>query len=148
MKVILLQDVKGVGKAEQIIEASDGYAFNFLFPKNLAMEATKQNIAKLESKRKNEEAKRVKEVEAARALKERLEALPPVKILVKTGGAGKMYGSITNKEIAEALVLAGVEMDKRKIVVNEPIKTLGEKTVSVKLFTDITAKLKIELVDS
>jgi large subunit ribosomal protein L9 len=147
MKVILLQDVKGVGKAEQIIEAADGYAFNFLFPKKLAVEATKANIAKIEGKRKSEEAKRVREVEDARKLKERLEALPPLSITVKTGGAGKMYGSVSNKEVAEALARAGIELDKRKIVVNEPIKTLGEKTVSVKLFMDVTAKLKINIVE-
>jgi large subunit ribosomal protein L9 len=147
MKVILLQDVKGVGKAEQIIEAADGYAHNFLFPKKLAVEATKANIQAIDGKKKTEENRRVREVEKARELKETLESLADLQITVKTGGQGKMFGSVTNKEVAEALAKRNIEIDKRKIALEENIKTLGEKTVSVKLYTDITAKLKVNIVE-
>jgi len=145
MKVILLDDIKGVGKKEQIIDAADGYAKNFLFPKKLAIEATKNNLTALENKKKSIEAKRVSELEAAKALKNRLESLR-LAIYVKTGEKGKLFGSVTNSEIAEALMSQhGVEIDKKRISIPEPIKSLGEKTADIKLYMDINAKLKLNV---
>jgi len=143
MKVILLADIKGVGKKDQLLEAADGYARNFLFPKKLAVEATKTNITALENKKRSAENKRVNDLESARALKTRLEELS-VDVFVKTGGKGKLFGSVTNSEIAEALLSHhSIEIDKKKVSIPEPIKSVGEKTVDVKIYTDITAKLKI-----
>ena len=147
MKVILLADIKGVGKKEQIIEASDGYAINFLFPKKLALEASKANLAVLDAKNRNIEMKRQSDLEAARALKAKLEALL-LKLVVKTGEKGKLFGSVTNAEISEALVSQySIDIDKKKIVISDPIKSVGEKTVEVKILNDINAKLKINVTD-
>ena len=143
MKVILLADIKGVGKKDQLLDAADGYARNFLFPKKLAVEATKGNLTMLEDKKKSVENKRVHDLESANALKIKLESIS-VDVFVKTGGKGKLFGSVTNSEISEALIAAhGIEVDKKKISFTEPIKSIGEKTVDIKIYTDITAKLKI-----
>jgi large subunit ribosomal protein L9 len=143
MKVILLEDVKGVGKKEQLIEVSPGHARNFLFPKKLAMEATKENLHSLDARRKAEESRRIADIEAAAALKDKLQGLD-VKVSVKIGENGRMFGSVTNKEVAEALLSQeNIEIDKKKITVEPPVKTLGEHTVDVKLLGDISAKLKI-----
>ncbi len=143
MKVILLADVKGVGKKEQIVNASEGYARNFLFPKNLAVEANAGNMKKLDNKHKQEEQKAKEELEAAKALGDKLENIN-VGIKVKVGSNGKLFGAVTNKEIAAALKEQhSLDIDKKKIVLSEAIKTTGEKEVSVKLHPKVTAKLKV-----
>lgn len=143
MKVILTADVKNVGKKGQIINASDGYARNHLFPKNLAVEANKGNLTALDKKNKAAEAKLEAEYEEAKALGEKLGEVT-VNIPVKSGVSGKIFGSVTGKEIAAALKQqTGIEIDKRKIVISEPIKNIGETTVSVKLHTKVTADLKL-----
>ena len=145
MKVILLEDVKGVGKKGQIVNAAAGHARNFLFPRKLAQEATKENLSKLEKLQKDAADKHSKDVEAAKRISEKL-ASASVKIPVKVGSGNKMFGSIGAKEIAEALVSqAGIEVDRKKIVM-QPVKTLGEHTVVFKLHPEVQAKFTFELV--
>ena len=144
MKVILLQDVKGTGKKGQMIEASDGHARNFLIPKKLAMEATKSNVAQLESQQKKADQKHREEVEAAQALGNRVRETK-IKIPVRVGDGGKMFGSIGNKEVAEALVKSGISIDKKKIVVDS-IKTVGEHKATVKLHPQVSVVLNFEVV--
>lgn len=147
MKVILLADVKGVGKKEQIVNASEGYARNFLFPKNLAVEANAGNMKKLDNKHKQEAQKAQEELDAAKALAESIEKLT-VKISVKVGNNGKLFGAVTNKEIAAALKEQhNTDIDKKKIVLSDAIKTTGEKEVSVKLHPKVTAKLKVVIAE-
>jgi large subunit ribosomal protein L9 len=143
MKVILLADVKGVGKKDQIINASEGYANNFLLPRKLAVEANAGNVKKLDNEKKAVETQRQEELEAARELCTKLEA-ETVVIKVKLGSNGKLFGSVTNKEIGAALKSQStLDIDKKKIVVKEPIKDTGEHEVSVKLHPKVTAKLKV-----
>jgi len=145
MKVILLQDVKGTGKEGQLVEVSPGHARNFLLPRKLAVEATPANLAELEKKQKHEEIKRVKELGKASELAKKLEG-QMIRIEAKVGEKGRLFGSVTNKEISEALeAQTGVIIDKRRIVLEEPIKTVGEKTVEVKLHPQVSAKLKVEI---
>ena len=146
MKVILLQDIKGTGKKGQIINASDGHAKNYLIPKKLAAEATPAALANWEREQKNAEQKRQSEVAEAQALGAKIEKAT-VKISMKTGEGGKMFGSVGAKEIAEALAKqTGIEIDRKKIVVNDAIKTLGEIKVVVKLYAEISAQLTVEIV--
>jgi len=146
MKVILLEDIKGVGKKDQIVNASDGYARNFLFPKKLALEATSGNLHQLENKKKNEEARKKEEFEKAKELEEKIEK-QSITIAVKVGDNGKLFGSVTNKEISSALKeQTGLDIDKKKIVLNDTIKTIGEKQVDIKLHPKVTAKLKVNIV--
>ena len=148
MKVILTQDVRGKGKRGQMIEVSDGYARNFLLPKKLAQEATADNVNTM---RMNDKAL------AERQAKERAEALEiskkmkefTVVVTAKGGGAGRLFGSITNNEVAEALAQQqGIQLDKRKIVLDEPIKTTGLYTVKCKLGYEITGDLKVEVKEA
>lgn len=144
MKVVLLQDVKGQGKKDEIINVSDGYARNFLFPKKLALEAD----AKILNDIKNKEAARLRKIElekqAARETAEKFQGII-VKIKVQQGAAdGKFYGSVTTKDIAEALKAQyDIEVDKRKMVLNENIKSYGNYTVDVKLYPEISGKLNV-----
>ena len=142
MKVILLQDIKGVGKKDQIINANDGYAKNFLFPRKLAVEAEGNNLKKLDNQKKAEAAQAQAVLEQARELGEKIKQIT-VKIPVKLGENGKLFGAVTNKEIAAALKeQSGLEIDKKKISA-ESIKTLGEKTVTVKLHPKVSVDLKV-----
>ena len=146
MKVILLEDVKGTGKKGQIINVSDGHAKNFLIPKKLAAEATPAALKEWEKQKKDAEQKRQGEIAAAQELGKKLEKFP-VKIPMKVGENGKMFGSVSNKEIAAAVSSqAGIEIDKKKIVLNDPIKTIGVHKVAVKLYADIAAQLSVEIV--
>lgn len=146
MKVILLQDVKGLGKAGDLVNSKDGYARNFLFPKNLAIEANEENLKKWEERKKEEAKKIQQEIEAANELKERLENLT-VTLKVKTGSQGRLFGSITALDVANNLKEQyGIDIDKRKIELKENIKSLGDFEAEVKLYQDITAKLKINVV--
>lgn len=143
MKVVLLQDVKGQGKKDDLINVSDGYARNFLFPKKLAVEAD----AKVLNDIKNKEAAKQRRIElekqAARDTAEKLSGTL-VKIKVKEGADGKFYGSVTTKDIAEALKeQCSIEVDKRKVVLGENIKGYGTYTVDVKLYPEISGKLNV-----
>ena len=142
MKVILLQDVKGVGKKDQIINANDGYAKNFLFPRKLAVEAEGNNLKKLDNQKKAEAAQAQAVLEQAQELCKKLEQVT-VRIPVKIGDNGKLFGAVTNKEIAATLKeQTGLDIEKKKISA-EAIKTVGEKTVTVKLHPKVSAQLKV-----
>ncbi|MCL2674888.1 MAG: 50S ribosomal protein L9 [Defluviitaleaceae bacterium] len=147
MKVILLEDIKGVGKAGDLINSSDGHARNYLLPRKLAVEATKANLHEYEMKKKSEEHKRQLELEAARELAKNIEE-QTIEIKVKMGENGRLFGSVTNKEVADALrAQCGLDVDKKKVTLTDPIKTSGEKTAEVKLHAKVTAKLKINIIE-
>lgn len=146
MKVILLADIKGVGKKDQVINASDGYARNFLFPKKLALEANNENMAKLKAKNESKAYKKEMDIKEAKAVKEKMEKIL-IKMQVKAGGNGKIFGGVTAKEIAETLKKEySIEIDKKKVLLPETIKNLGTFTVDVKLYEGIIAKLKIDVI--
>ncbi len=146
MKVILLSDIKGVGKKDQIINASDGYARNFLFPKKLAVEANAENMNKLKAKQDSNQYKKNVEKEEAIKIAEKLKGIL-LKISVKAGENGKIFGSITSKEIADNLKEQyKIEIDKKKIELKEPIKTVGSFVVSIRLYEGIIGNLKVQII--
>ena len=146
MKVILLDNIKGVGKKDEVINASDGYARNFLFPKKLALEANKENLAKLQAKQNAKQFKKDTEKEEAKKMAEQLKNIT-LTIAVKAGENGKIFGGITAKEIAENLKeKEKMEIDKKKIILEETIKTLGVTNVTIKLFEGVIGTLKVEVV--
>ena len=145
MKVILLQDIKNVGRKEQILEANDGYARNYLFPKKLAIEATKDNMAKLQAKKTSEANKKKAEIEANREIAKKIEKVELI-IKAKAGYNSIIFGGITSKEIAEELKKQhNFEIDKKKIVLKETIKNLGRYSVELKFGDGINAKLTINV---
>ena len=145
MQVILLQDIKNVGKKDQIINANDGYARNFLFPKKLALEATKDNLKKLEEKKASVAHKKHLEIEANKVLAERISKLE-LKLKVKAGENGKIFGGVTSKEISEELKKQhNIEIDKKKIVLKETIKLIGRFTVEIKFGDGVNAKLTLDI---
>lgn len=146
MKVILLENVKGVGKKDEIINANDGYARNFLFPKNLAIEANSTNLSKLKSKQDSESFKKSEEKKNAEEMKEKLSKIV-LKINVKAGENGKIFGGVTAKEISEQLKKQyNYNIDKKKIDIKETIKTIGMFTIDLKLFEGVVGKLKIHII--
>lgn len=146
MKVILKADIKGVGKKNEVINASDGYARNFLFPKNLAVEANTENMSKLKAKQDSVKYQKDKEKEEAINIKEKLSKIL-VKIKVKTGENGKIFGGVSSKDIAQELSKNyGIEIDKKKIDLKETIKTLGVHNVEIKLFEGVVGNLKIDVI--
>ena len=146
MKVILLQDIKNVGKKNEIINANDGYARNFLFPKKLAVEANKDNMLKLEAKQASNAHKKNLEIEANKQKAKQIEEII-LNLKVKAGANGKTFGGITSKEISEGIkAQTGIEIDKKKIALKETIKTLGNYTIDVKFGDGVNAKLKIAIV--
>ena len=147
MKVILLEDVKSLGKKGEICDISDGYARNFIIPKKKGVEATPDNLNNLKLKNANDAKVAQENLEHAQALAAQL-AEKTVEMKVKVGEGGKLFGAISSKEIAaEVLEQTGLELDKKKIVLNEPIKTLGDHNVKVKLHKDVTANLLIKVVE-
>jgi large subunit ribosomal protein L9 len=148
MKMILLQDVKSVGKKGDLVDVSEGYAKNFLLPRKLGVEATKSNLNDYDLKQKADAKRKQEELEKAQATAKALED-KVVTIKVKTGGNGKLFGSVTNKEIAQAIEKnEGLKVDKKKIVLNDQIKMTGKKTVQVKLHPKVTADLTVEIVEA
>lgn len=146
MKVILKSDIKGVGKKDQVIDASDGYARNFLFPKNLAVEANKENMAKL--KAREDSVKYQKGVEKEEALKtaDKLSKIL-LKIRVKSGENGKIFGGVSSKEIAQELEKQyKIIIDKKKVDLKETIKTLGTRTIDIKLYEGVIGSLRIDVI--
>ncbi len=148
MKVILLQDVKGKGKKGQMLEVSDGYARNYMLPRKIAIEAT---VDAMNTKKMNDKA------EAERIAREKAEAMEISKrlrdmilvVTAKGGGAGRLFGSVTNQEIADALkAKTGITLDKRKIVISDPIKTIGTFTVNCKLGYEISAPLTVKIEEA
>ncbi len=145
MKVILLQDVKGTGKKGEIVNVSDGYARNYLFPRKLAEEATAKNLNKWKQKQKEQERKKQLEIAEANKIVESLKDITLV-IKAKSGESGKLFGSVTNKEIAEELEKQyNIKLDRKKIVLPEPIKQLGEMELEVKVYAEISGKLKVRV---
>ena len=145
MKVILLQDVKGKGKKGQMIEMSDGYARNYLLPRKLAVEATADAINTMRMNDKAAAEKAAKERAEALEISKKLRAMTLV-VKAKGGGAGRLFGSVTNQEIADALEKnGGVKLDKRKIVIADPIKSVGTYTVTCKLGYEISAPLTVKI---
>ena len=144
MKVILLQDVKGKGKKGQLLEVSDGYARNFMLPKKLAIEATPDAINTMRMNDKATQERIAREKAEAMATSKKLREMTVV-VKAKGGGAGRLFGSVTNAEIAEALAKQGVKLDKRKIVLNETIKNVGTYTATCKLGYEITAPLTVKI---
>ena len=145
MKVILLQDVKGKGKKGQMIEVSDGYARNFMLPKKMAIEATTDAINTMRMNDKATQERIAKEKAEALALSKQLREMTVV-VTAKGGGAGKLFGSVTSQEIVDALkAKTGISLDKRKIVVADPIKNVGTYTVTCKLGYEITAPLTVKI---
>ena len=148
MKIILLEDVKGVGKKGETINASDGYAKNFILPKKLGVEATNANMNTLKLQKAAEERRKAEELAAAKEMKEKLEAIAVV-IAVKTGDNGKLFGSVTNKEIAAELEKQHkIKIDKKKIVLADQIKMVGERHADVKLHPQVTAELKVKITEA
>ena len=144
MKVILLQDVKGKGKKGQMIEVSDGYARNFMLPKKMAIEATADAINTMRMNDKATQERIAKEKAEALATSKKLREMTVI-VKAKGGGAGRLFGSVTNAEIADALAKQGVKLDKRKIVLNETIKNVGTYTATCKLGYEITAPLTVKI---
>ena len=148
MKVILQQDVKGQGKKGQMIEASDGYARNFLLPRKLAVEATADNVNKMKMQDKAKAARQAAEKAEAQAVAEKLQGLT-VKVHAKAGTGGRLFGAVTSKEIADALQAQhGIAIPKTKIVQDEPIKTFGGYELKVKLGYEVTGTLKVVVAEA
>ena len=145
MKVILLEDIKGVGKKDEVINASDGYARNFLFPKKLAVPADNGNMSRLNAKKASEAHKKELEIKAAKELATKIDKIELL-IKVKAGENGKIFGGVTNKEISEELKKQhNLEIDKKKIILKENIKNLGKFNVNIKLYEGIVSKLTVKV---
>ena len=144
MKVILLQDVKGKGKKGQMLEVSDGYARNFMLPKKLAIEATTDAINTMRMNDKATQERIAREKAEALATANKLRGMTVI-VKAKGGGAGRLFGSVTNAEVAAALEKQGVKLDKRKITLNETIKNVGTYTATCKLGYEITAPLTVKI---
>ena len=147
MKGILQQDIRGKGKRGQMIEVSDGYARNYMLPRKLSVEATADNVNTMRMNDKAMQEKRQREREEASAIAARMRDLT-VTVFAKGGGAGRLFGSVTNQEIADALAKTGIKLDKRKIIIAEPIKNVGTYTVTCKLGYEISAPLTVKIVEA
>ncbi|MFB5762678.1 50S ribosomal protein L9 [Paenibacillus medicaginis] len=146
MKVIFLKDVKGQGKKGQIKEVSDGYATNFLLPRNLVRPATEGNMKVMENQHAAEERRKQEEKAEAQELGKKLEAMT-VQLKAKAGEGGRLFGAITSKQIADVLASSGVKLDKRKIELEEPIRALGVTQMLVKLHPEVKATLKVQVTE-
>ncbi|MCR5552323.1 MAG: 50S ribosomal protein L9 [Oscillospiraceae bacterium] len=144
MKVILLQDVRGQGKKGQLVQVSDGYARNYLFPRKMAIEATADNVNTMRMNDKAKQEREQRQREEATALSAKLREMTLV-LYAKGGGAGRLFGSVTSQEVSDALKEQGYDVDKRKIVIDEPIKTVGIYTIKCKLGYEINAPLKLDV---
>ena len=147
MKVILLSDIKGVGKKDEIINANDGYARNYLFPKKLAVEATAGNLGNLKSKQESNQYRKDMQKEEAIKIASKLKEIT-LTIKVKAGENGKIFGGVTAKEISENLnTQYKIQIDKKKINLAETIKTLGTVNVDIKLYEGVAGKLKVQVIN-
>ncbi len=147
MKVILLKDVKGTGKKGDVVNASDGHARNFLIPKGLAKAATDSTMSTLKHQKASEDKRKAEELQEAKELAARIGEVE-IKIVSKAGEGGKLFGSITSKEIAEKLNKElDLKIDKRKISMDGAIKTLGTITLDIKIYPSVVAKLKVTVTE-
>ena len=143
MQVILTQDVKGQGKKGQMVNVSDGYARNYLLPRGLAEVASKSNINVMKGKQESLEYKRKKELEEATAIADKMKEIKVV-LKAKAGSNGKLFGSVTSKDVSEALIAQHhIKLDKKKFVMPDGIKTLGTTVIDVKIYTGVTGKLTV-----
>ncbi len=147
MKVILLQDVKGKGKKGQMLEVSDGYARNYMLPRKMAIEATADAINTMRMNDKVTAERIAREKAEALEISKQLRAMT-LTVTAKGGGAGRLFGSVTNQEIADALAKNGIKLDKRKIVISDPIKSVGTYTVTCKLGYEISAPLTVKIEEA
>jgi large subunit ribosomal protein L9 len=147
MKIILLQDVRTLGKKGQIVEVNDGYARNYILPKKLGIEANAGNINDMKLKNANEEKIAQQQLADAQALADKMKGMS-VTLHIKAGEGGKTFGSVSTKEIAEAAAeQCGLEIDKKKVVLQEPIKALGSYEIGVKLHQKVTGKLTVRVTE-
>ena len=148
MKVILLEDVKSLGRKGEVVNASDGYARNMLLPKKLAVAATDSNMKDLAAKKRGEEKLAKEQKEAAEALKADLEA-KPVTVSSRVGESGKTFGSVSSKELAEAVKeQLGIEVDRKKMNLAQPIRELGTTTVEIRLHPQVSASLRVNVTEA
>lgn len=148
MKVILLQDVKALGKKGEVVNVNDGYARNFILPKKLGMEATNANMNDLKLQKANADKIAAESLANAKTFKEEVET-KTIRVSIKSGEGGKVFGAVTGKEIAQAAKKQfGYDLDKKKIVVKEPIKAFGIHEVPLKLHPQVTATLKVEVTEA
>ncbi|BCJ97255.1 50S ribosomal protein L9 [Anaerocolumna chitinilytica] len=147
MQIILTQDVKALGKKGEMVNVSDGYARNFILPKKLGVEANAKNLNDLKLQKAAEEKRQKEILEEAKVLGKDIES-KTLEVRIKTGEGGRTFGSISSKEIAQELKSQyGLDIDKKKLQVNDPIKTLGTHTVPVKLHPQVTAELKVKVIE-
>ena len=148
MQVVLLEDVKALGKKGEIVKVNDGYARNFILPKKLGIEANAKNLNDLKLQKANEEKLAAERLAKAKELAKKLEAAS-VTVSIKAGDGGKAFGSVSSKEITKAISdQLGLEIDKKKLALAEPIKTFGTHAVPVKLHKDVTGTLSVKVVES
>lgn len=148
MEIVLLEDVKSLGKKGQIVKVNDGYARNFILPKKLGIEATPRNLNDLKLQKANADKIAAEQLQAAKDLADHL-AKKSVTLSIKAGEGGKAFGSVSSKEIAKAIQdQLGMEIDKKKLVLPEPLKTFGTHEVPVKLHRDVIGKLAVKVVES
>ena len=148
MEIVLLEDVKALGKKGQIVTVNDGYARNFILPKKLGVEATSKNLNDLKLKKANDAKLAAEILAAAKELAAKLDE-SKVTLSIKAGEGGRAFGSVSNKEISKAITdQLGLEIDKKKIVLNEPIKSIGSFEVPIKLHKDVTARLAVKVVEA
>ena len=144
MKIILLQDVKGQGKKGEVIDVNEGYARNFLIKKGLAVAATASKLNDINMKKSASEFHRAEEIKATQAMAKEING-KTFTVNIKAGQNGKVFGSVTGADVSDALKAAGYEVDKRKVVLTSPIKTLGQYDIELKLMEGISAKIKIDV---
>ncbi|NNJ30815.1 50S ribosomal protein L9 [Lacrimispora defluvii] len=148
MDIVLLEDVKALGKKGQIVKVNDGYARNFILPKKLGIEANTKNLNDLKLQKANEAKIAADQLEAARELGKKIEEAS-ITVTIRAGEGGRAFGSVSGKEIAQAITSQlGLDIDKKKLVLPEPLKTFGTHEVPVKLHKDVTAKLNVKVIES
>ena len=148
MEIVLLEDVKALGKKGQVVKVNDGYARNFILPKKLGVEATAKNLNDLKLKKANDAKLAAEILAAAKELAAKLDE-SKVTLSIKAGEGGRAFGSVSNKEISKAITdQLGLEIDKKKIVLNDPIKSIGSFEVPIKLHKDVTARLAVKVVEA
>ena len=148
MEIVLLEDVKALGKKGQIVTVNDGYARNFILPKKLGVEATSKNLNDLKLKKANDAKLAAEILAAAKELAAKLDE-SKFTLSIKAGEGGRAFGSVSNKEISKAITdQLGLEIDKKKIVLNDPIKSIGSFEVPIKLHKDVTARLAVKVVEA
>ena len=145
MKVILQQDLEGLGKIGEVVKVADGYAFNFLIPRGLAARADEKNVAQLTHLKALTDQKKRRHLREAQSEADRLNGVA-ISLRRKTGDEDRLFGSVTNRDIADALAAEGIEVDRRNILLEEPIKAIGVYTVPVRIHAEVEARLKVYVI--